>query len=781
MTIRKRLLTEWTLSYLGEIARIEIPAVVPGTVHTDLMAQGLLRDIRIDGTEAEMEWIGNTDFIYRTTITDLAPGHSALLFHGLDTLADIYIDGELKLSTKNMHRSYELSLDAISAPFTLEVRFHAPLPEMIRLEKERGPLPNPYNRPYNIIRKMACSYGWDWGPITLSSGIWKPVELITYHEDRIIDVQVIADFQEEATLKVTPHVIGSEMLFLAINGRNYALLPNQMNELTIPDIKPWNPRGYGEQSLYDITISSENDSWSSRVGFRHIELHDAVTDGRREFAPAINGQRIAFKGVNWIPDDPFPSRITRAQYQAKLENLQALGVNAIRVWGGGIYESDDFYQLCDEMGFLVWQDFLFACAAYSEDPETMAEVEAEARENVKRLSKYASLFMWCGNNECLEGHQNWGWEDELQGRPWGATYYFDLLPQLVTKLDPSRIYIPGSPFAVDSDDVMSELSGTNHIWDVWNRRKYQGYETYTPSLAAEFGYNGPGSWNTLTRSLANKEISPKNSELVIHQKAFKGMENIENGLAWEFTNPPRDGVLWYFAAQLVQARAVETGVKHFRTLYPTCSGTFLWQFNDMWPALSWAVLDSDSQRKLAWYSLRSAYDELVLHCDGPARDVKILNVGPARSEELHIQLVDSSGAVISERRETISLPERGVYQRSFDFPLNAGTYVIADCAGIRTTRYALDEPIPALATGDCDLDISQEGLEVILKVSANNFIVDLCLLAELVDKDLVVNQQRVTLLPGESTIFRVLTPSTEHAKQLLAAPAGLLFSQNSLS
>jgi beta-mannosidase len=775
MSLRKRLLTEWTLSYLDK----SYPAVVPGTVHTDLMAQGLLRDIRIDGTEAEMAWIGNTDFTYRTTLAELPEGQSLLRFHGLDTLTDIYINGHHMLATKNMHRSYEISLAGIIAPCEIEVRFHAPLPEMARLEKARGPLPNPYNRPYNIIRKMACSYGWDWGPITLTSGIWKPVELIIYHQDRILDVQVAADFQDEAILRITPLVVGSDLLFLSINGRNYSVIPNQLNEFIIPDIALWNPRGYGEQNLYEITISSESDSWSSRVGFRHIDLHDALIDGRREFVPAINGQRIALKGVNWIPDDPFPSRISRDQYRAKLENLQQLGVNAIRVWGGGIYESDDFYQLCDEMGFIVWQDFLFACAAYSEDPETMAEVEAEARENIVRLSKYASLFMWCGNNECLEGHQNWGWEDELQGRPWGATYYFDLLPKLVAELDPSRIYIPGSPFAVDSDDVMSELSGTNHIWDVWNRRKYQGYETYTPSLAAEFGYNGPGSWQTLTRSLANNELSPDNSELVLHQKAFKGMENIENGLAWEFANPPRDGALWYFAAQLVQARAVETGVKHFRTLYPICSGTFLWQFNDMWPALSWAVFDSDSQRKLAWYSLQSAYDDLVLHFDGPDRTLKILNEGASRTEEIRVRQVDHTGAIISEFTEPAELPERGVFQRSLNFPLKAGTYVITDCAQLRTTRYALDEPIPVLPPADYDLDILQEGLEIILKVSANNFIVDLCLLPELVDKDFLVNQQRVSLLPGESTIFRVRTPSTEHANRLLAAPASLLFSQNS--
>ena len=777
MAIRKRLLSEWTLSYLDR----ELPATVPGCVHTDLISAGELRDIRIDGTEEEMAWIGNTDFTYRTTIDELPAGRSLLKFHGLDTLADIYLNGSLALSTKNMHRSYEIPLDGLTTPINIEIRFQAPLPEMIRLEKERGPLPNPYNRPYNILRKMACSYGWDWGPITLTSGIWKPVELITYTSERIIDLQLIADFDGDGVLKVLPKTAGIEELTLTIAGQSFSVAPKGMTELRIKGVKPWSPRGYGDQPLYEVVVSSPDDSWSSRIGFRHIELLNEMKDGRREFGVSINGERIWLKGVNWIPDDPFPSRITREQYQTKIENLKELGVNAIRIWGGGIYESDLFYQICDENGMLVWQDFLFACAAYSEDPETAAEVEAEARENIARLSKYASLFMWCGNNECLEGHQNWGWEVELKGRPWGAHYYFDLLPALMKELDPSRIYIPGSPFAVDGDDVMSELSGTNHIWDVWNRRKYQGYESYSPSLAAEFGYNGPGSWPTLMKSLRTTDLDPKNPDVVTHQKAFKGMENIENGLRWEFENPPTTGRLWYFASQLVQARAVETGVKHFRTQYETCSGSFLWQFNDMWPVLSWAILDSDSQRKLAWYSLQSAYSDVVMHLDGEERVLKILNEGPTRSEQLSIKLVTREGSVREIFSATVTLDSRAVYLNSIIKEITEPCYIIVDCGAQRISRYSHDVAIPTLPAAKYSLSFSRENDALEVSITAENLIIDLTALPEFFIKDFTITGQRQSFLPGESRTMTIRSKNSEDLDLLTATTEKWLYCENDLA
>ncbi len=768
----------WSLHFDGKV----FPATVPGTVHTDLIAAGEIRDIRIDGNEAEMAWIGSADFTYRTTIKKPSTGdHHELYFHGLDTLATVSINGVERLATKNMHRSYSLDLttDFLAGDIELSIKFAAPLTEAIRLEKLRGPLPNPYNRPYNILRKMACSFGWDWGPITLTSGIWKPVELISWSGSVIDSVQLNATSK---TLAVTPHIRGAKSASIRILDGERVIYANEIaaNERSIIEVDGVQLWRVGRGRLCIVEITTPDDQYQSTVGFRDVAINQEKIGERTLFSTEINGERIWLKGVNWIPDDPFPHRITRDQYQAQINNLKELGVNAIRIWGGGIYESEIFYDICNREGILVWQDFLFACAAYSEDPESYEEVRLEARENIARLTKHPSLFMWCGNNECLEGHQNWGWEDELQGRPWGADYYFDLLPALVQELDGERPYIPGSPFAPESDDVMSELSGTNHIWDVWNRLPYQRYEEYSPSLSAEFGYNGPGSWPTLMKSLGTTDLEPTSAGVIEHQKAFKGMENIANGLAWEFQRPPTSGKSWYFASQLVQARAVEIGVKHFRTLYATCSGTFLWQFNDMWPVLSWAIRDSAGAQKLAWYSLQSAYKSIVLHFDGVDRALKILNENASSiSDTLILSQINSAGKL--DRLELdIEVGAHEVFDIELPFAKSDGSYLIADFAGMRTARKSTNAPAEPLGGNEFSIGLEVIGSTITYDIRATDFIFELCALPELIVNGAVVNHQRITLLPGESTIFTVQCATESDAQKLANSSEKIFYSQNDL-
>jgi beta-mannosidase len=273
------------------------------------------------------------------------------------------------------------------------------------------------------------------------------------------------------------------------------------------------------------------------------------------FAICVNGERVWAKGVNWIPDDPFPHRVTKEQYELRIRDLYSVEVNAIRIWGGGIYESDHFYDLCDELGIIVWQDFLFACASYPETTAMFAEVEEEAHQAITRLSTHASLVMWCGGNECIEGFQHWGWKEPLAGKAWGSTFYMDTLPRALTKFDGSRPYIPSSPFSTLKEDVKDFSSGTNHIWDVWNETGYQRYEEYSPSFSAEFGYNGPGSWRTLTKSIGKTTLDSRDPDVATHQKAFFGLNKVANGLVREFDKELIEGHSWYFAAQLVQALA----------------------------------------------------------------------------------------------------------------------------------------------------------------------------------------------------------------------------------
>ena len=765
------------------------PASVPGTIHTDLIAAGVIGDIRINGTEAEQEWIRNSNSLYTTTI----PAHSGsrnyeLKCDGLDTLAEVSVDGVARLQSENMHRSFSFDVTDVAVKgFKLGVCFKAPLPEALKREDEMGTYPNPYDMPYNYFRKMACSFGWDWGPITLTSGIWKPIWLIQWDQGILDEVGLVSDVVNGVPqLRVRTVGRGSSTAVeVIISGHDKEKrISTTLGSDEIIDCQGfqlWHPRGFGDATLYDVAVrlKDENgcviDEYTKRVGFRHVSLDRTNFGERQKFAICVNGRRVWAKGVNWIPDDPFPHRVSKEQYVLRIRDLYSVEVNTIRVWGGGIYESDYFYDLCDELGIIVWQDFLFACAAYPETPAMFAEVEEEAHQAITRLSPHPSLVMWCGGNECIEGFQHWGWKEPLEGKPWGSTFYFDTLPSALAKFDGSRPYIPSSPFSTLNEDVKDFSSGTNHIWDVWNDTGYQRYEEYSPSFAAEFGYNGPGSWRTLTDAIGKKTLDSRDPDVATHQKAFSGMEKVAKGLVREFEKEIIEGPAWYFAAQLVQARAVEVGLKHFRSQYDTCSGSVLWQYNDMWPAISWAVLDSASSRKLSWYAMREAYRPRVLHFSGPERRLILINdTSDPWSQTLKIWLVDESGEVLEAISREVSLDARTqsafelseIFGSSDIFSTNG--YLIAELDGIRTARRVLDNAVSKVCQHSVELSAKVVGTTVNVHVKAECFIHELSILPELVVRDHVeVRQQLITLLPGEE-IDLVIEASHEFDATVIA-------------
>ena len=249
------------------------------------------------------------------------------------------------------------------------------------------------------------------------------------------------------------------------------------------------------------------------------------------FTFVVNGRPIFVKGVNWIPDDAFPHRVDRARYADRLAQAEEAGVNLLRVWGGGIFEADDFYAECDERGLMVWQDFLFACAAYSEEEPLRSEVIAEARDNVTRLMPHPSLVLWNGCNENIWGFADWDWEPRLDGKTWGMGYYTDVLPGIVAELDPGRPYSAGSPWSLSTDHHPNDPAhGTMHIWDVWNQVDYPVYRDYAPRFAAEFGWQGPPTWSTLRRSLSDDPLTPESPGMLVHQKAMEGNRKLTRGL-----------------------------------------------------------------------------------------------------------------------------------------------------------------------------------------------------------------------------------------------------------
>ena len=775
-----------------KFVRKELPesfkATVPGCIHTDLIDAKFIDDISINGKEQDQFWLWKTDSVYSTTIPqDTSGGHKDLIFKGLDTIATISINGTVRLTTKNMHRSYRLDIsqDIAQGDLRLEIAFKAPLTDAEEHVAELGLFPRPYDMPYNYQRKMACSYGWDWGPITVSSGIWKPIEIHSWSTAYVDHMAVTPTVENgtptfdlnapvkgetrglSATVRVIPALGGAPVLEQKIS-----IQGNAFNEvISVAQAQVWHPRGRGEQPLYNVEfdlLDSNGDileTHTKRVGFRKVELDtSAISDSKNLFAIKVNGERLWIRGANWIPDDPFPTRVTKERYQQRIKDMLEVNINGIRVWGGGIYESEHFYNFCDEEGIVVWQDFLFACAAYPETPEMFEEVTAEVDENVRRLSSHPSLVIWCGGNECLEGFQYWGWQPDLAGRPWGETFYRQTIPNTLKSIDNSRPYIPGSPFSTHSDDVRSFDSGTNHIWDVWNETGYERYEQYSPSFAAEFGFNGPGSWSMLTRAIGSEDLDSTTPEVAYYQRAFDGMTKIAAGLSREFANPPTAGHAWYFAAALDQARAVEIGLKHFRSLYESCSGSILWQFNDMWPAISWAVLDHTGFRKLAWHAMKAAYRPrtLIVGRVDQGAQITLLNDHPDPwKPRVEVFLINHVGTVVNKHLLEVELDRYGVFRTPATeiFPEIANGdfegFILATSPEVRVSRRTTLKP--AAAAPAHDLEYFAEIVDGKLKVdvTAKTYIHELSILPEIVALGTQIDSQNVSLLPGENHVFTI--------------------------
>jgi len=612
-----------------------VAATVPGEAHLDLLRAGVIEDPFDGDNEAAQQWIGDTPWRYETTFTWSKAGaadRQDLVAYGLDTVAVVELNGVELGRTQNMHRSYRF--DARGAlrdgENTLSVTFAAPVPEAHARAERDGGLPHVNHHPYNQLRKMACSFGWDWGIDVAGAGIWKPVGLDSWSGARVASVRPLVDVVPSgdggyegvltahveieragtaaaADVPVSVEITSPVGGVLTANGSVPAGSTTGVVELRVPGVERWWPLGHGLQPLYTVRVVADEGTWEGRVGFRTVEVDTTPDAAGVPFVLKVNGEPVLVRGVNWIPDHAFLTEIDRDRYARRVADAVEAGVNLLRVWGGGIYESDDLYDLADEHGLLVWQDFPFACAAYAEDDAMRAEVEAEARENVTRLSPHPSLVIWNGNNENTWGYVDWGWAGQLGGRPWGDGYYRELFPAVLAELDPTRPYSPASPYSFgDYRHPNDERYGTMHIWDVWNRADYTTYAAYRPRFVSEFGFQGPPAWSTLTDVVHDEPLDPFGPQMLVHQKANLGNAKLERG--WQGHLPdPKSIEDWHWTTQLNQAQAIRFGVEHFRSLTPHNTGTILWQLNDNWPVVSWAAVDFAEQRKPLWYALRDAY------------------------------------------------------------------------------------------------------------------------------------------------------------------------------
>ncbi len=543
----------------ADLAGRDIPAAVPGCVHTDLLAAGLIPDPEIALNEAEILWIGRSDFAYRRTLDlpaeALRREHLELCFDGLDTVAEVSLNGTVVGHNEDMHtrQRFDAKAAAREGENELVVRFAAPKPAAEAAMEAYGFLPsegaggNP-KMPHNFLRKMSCNMGWDWGPTVTTSGIWKPARVEAWDACRLGDVRPRTTSISGGTAEVT--------LVAAVEGAGrvrFRLLDPAGAEVataeadaadgvaeasvSVTDAKLWWPVGHGAQPLYTLQTELHDADGaarglaSARIGLRTTELlldddpadaafpvgglpgREGVT-GRR-MTLVVNGKQVYCKGANWIPEDLFPHRLTRDVYRERVAQAVDMNMNMLRIWGGGLYEHADLYEACDEAGVMVWQDFLFACSAYPEDAGYVKLVEAEVRDNVSRLARHPSLVLWNGCNENLWGYADWNvkgepWPEVIGDLPWGLKYYYELLPGVLGELAPEMPYWPGSPssgltraeFEDDKLHPNANSRGNRHVWNVWHGPgHYLHYYEHYPRFCSEFGFHAPNAWPSLERAV----------------------------------------------------------------------------------------------------------------------------------------------------------------------------------------------------------------------------------------------------------------------------------------
>lgn len=811
-----------------------VPASVPGCVHTDLLAAGLIPDPFVDGNEHHLSWIGHLDWTYQTEFdwpdtgrkfdwpdtgrvagpaggrdgSAEGRGHPAadgaagvqrvdLVCDGLDTVATVTLNDTELGRTQNMHRGYRFPVEHALRPGrnVLRVDFgsaHRYIERMITLVGDR---PRAYPAAFNLIRKMACNFGWDWGPSLVTAGIWRPVGLHSWHTARLARVRPLVTVEGDtgvvrvevdlerarpdgAPVEVTAQVLGRHAAVPVPAGDRHATV-----HLRVPDAPLWWPRGYGEQPLAPLRISlirggEELDTWQRRIGFRSVRLDTTPDEHGTPFTVVVNDRPVMVRGVNWIPDDPFPSRVTARRYAERLDQAVGANVNYLRVWGGGRYESDDFYDAADERGLLVGQDFLFACAAYPEEEPFASEVRAEAQDNVVRLASHPSLVLWTGNNENVWGYHDWGWPEELAGRSWGAGYYHDLLPGIVTRLDPTRPYWPASPYSGSPDRHPNDPHhGTSHEWNVWNRIDYTHYRDYVPRFVAEFGYQAPATYATLRRYLSDEPLTPDGPGIGWHQKAEDGDAKLRRGLAAHLPDP-RDFADWHYLTQLNQARAIRVAIGHYRSHQPVCSGSIVWQLNDCWPAISWSAVDSDGRRKPLWYELRRLYADRLLTIQPRGDDLVLAAVND--SDRPWTGMVSAvrhrlTGEALATQAVAVDVPPRSVVRvpiaPELARPGEASSELLRATFGDERAWwfFAEDREI-AYPKARHATEVRPVTGGVAVTVTADTILRDLILYPDRLDPAAEVDEALVTLLPGESVTFTVHSGQALDGDALTRAP-----------
>ncbi len=611
-----------------------IKCKVPGTVHTDLHRAGLIPDPFFDRNEQQLQWIARNEWRYECRFNlpeDFKTEDPVfLIFEGLDTLASVFLNGQPIIRAKNMFRRYRIPVTQWlrETDNLLSIVFHSAPEFGKKMETDFQQMPSVIFPERAVVRKAQYSYGWDWGPSFPTCGIWKPVYLL--QQKRGIETvwfDTIKTGKKKATVKIGVNLWGMleqndelEIVFRhyskdGVERRQAEVLFPVYNEnslqLIVEDPVLWWPNGHGTPQLHKLEVRLKDEHGETIeaktivVGIRTIELVTSE-DGEARFFFKVNGKPIFVKGVNWIPAHSFLPEVTDDTYEFYLKQAARANMNMVRVWGGGIYESDVFYQCCDRLGLMVWQDFMFACSAYPEDDGFLAQVKEEVRENILRLRYHPSLAIWCGNNE-----NEWIWfrdmAQPMEEMP-GYRLFHHLIPQWVNQYDPLRPYWPTTPWGLEKDPNGLE-TGNRHVWEIWSWwEDYPKVREDRSLFVTEFGFQAPAHYNTLSGCMPPEKFSVQSRSFEWHNKQVDGPERLFRFLSAHLP-VVTDMPAFVYLTQLNQAFALKTCLEHWQLQKPHTMGAIIWQLNDCWPVTSWSLIDFERRPKLAYYWVKNILAE----------------------------------------------------------------------------------------------------------------------------------------------------------------------------
>ena len=662
------------------------PAAIPGTVHTDLFQNKLIPDPFFGTNEKQLQWIENEDWVYQTEFqiskSELANENVLLQFEGLDTYAEVYLNGTPILTADNMFRTWKVEVKKqlkIGAN-ELKIVFRSAVKKGKEASKKL-----PYTLPGDekiFTRKAQYQYGWDWGPRLVTAGIWKKISIQFRNSATLTSVtfnqKLLTTEKAELEFKADIYAAIAGKLQLSVNdkteeitlkkGRNWVLLTYE-----VANPKLWWSNGLGEAHLYDFTITLAKgltvvDSKKMKIGLRTIELIQEKDKIGTSFYFKLNGVPVYMKGANYIPPDSFLTRVATSDYKKLIKDAVDANMNMLRVWGGGVYADDAFYNECDANGILVWQDFMFACAMYPGDASFLNNVKNEVIDNVTRLQYHPSIALWCGNNENDEGWHNWGWQKQYNYSKSDSTevwnnykkLFHDVIPKTLDSLlaKNENRYWPSSP-SIGWGRKESLVQGDSHYWGVWwGKEPFEMYTQKVGRFMSEYGFQGMPAWSTL-QSVSGKEDMILSSEAIKHhQKHPTGYETINEYMARDY-RIPTSFEKYIYVSQLLQADGMKTAIEAHRRAKPYCMGTLFWQFNDCWPVTSWSSIDYYGNWKALNYQVKRGFEQVLVSVKEEQNGYKIHVINDdlkSYEGELQVKLMDFSGNVLWEKKQLASVP-----------------------------------------------------------------------------------------------------------------------------